>query len=153
MVPAPLRAQDHASAPDEPPHRDVGRVHILEDDAGEISGRLIDFSGSWLTLIVEGEQRQLELSRIQRIDVRGDSVKNGAVIGGVVLGAWCAWLCGQGLEGAGQMVPAVLANTLLGALIGAGIDGLRVGRTTIYRRPGGAPGRDRRLGLALGFRF
>lgn len=51
-----------------------------------------------------------------------DSLKNGAVIGAVVLGTWCLIVCGQGLDSSGQLPAAVAVNAGLGALIGATID-------------------------------
>ena len=64
----------------------------------------------------------------------GDSLKNGAIIGAVVVGAWCALVCGQGLDSSGQIPIAVAANAGLGALIGAGIDADHRGRTLLYPR-------------------
>jgi hypothetical protein len=51
-----------------------------------------------------------------------DSLKNGAIIGAVVVGAWCLVICGQGLDSTGRFPLAVAAGAGMGALIGASID-------------------------------
>lgn len=51
-----------------------------------------------------------------------DSLKNGAIIGAIVMGAWCLVICGQGLDSTGQLPLAVAAGAGMGALLGAGID-------------------------------
>ena len=81
-----------------------------------------------------------------------------AIIGAAVLAGWCALICPQGLDGySSRQLPYILAvNTALGAAIGAGIDAMHVGRTTIYqtgesvatRRSAGV-----RAFLSKGFRF
>ena len=63
-----------------------------------------------------------------------DSLKNGAIIGAVALGTWCAIICGQGLDNAGQLPLAVLAAAGWGAAIGAGIDAMNSRKTGIYFR-------------------
>ena len=51
-----------------------------------------------------------------------DSLKNGAIIGAIVMGTWCAIICGQGLDRTSQLPLAVAAGAGIGALMGAGID-------------------------------
>jgi hypothetical protein len=63
-----------------------------------------------------------------------DSLKNGAIIGAVVLGAWCAVVCGQGLDDASQLPLAVLASAGMGAAIGAGIDSMHARRPRVMFR-------------------
>lgn len=63
-----------------------------------------------------------------------DSVMDGALVGAVVLGAWCAIVCGQGLDNAGQLPLAVLAAAGYGALIGAGIDAMQSRTARISHR-------------------
>jgi hypothetical protein len=53
---------------------------------------------------------------------RRDSVKNGAIIGAVIAGTYCAFVCGQGLDRSSQLPLAVAAAAGFGALIGASID-------------------------------
>jgi outer membrane lipoprotein SlyB len=63
-----------------------------------------------------------------------DSLKNGAIIGAVVLGTWCAIICGQGLDNPGKLPLAVIVAAGEGAAIGAGIDAMLSRKTGIYFR-------------------
>ena len=116
---------------------DLQRVRVTLAKSGrEINGRLVELSADAVRILVGGKARDLPLTDVRRIDIeRSDSLKNGAVIGAIVLGGWCALVCGQGLGTGPQLVPAVAANAAVGALIGAGIDAGRRERTTIYPRP------------------
>ena len=130
--PAPSAHADQHSA-----DADLQRVRVTLAQSGrEINGRLVELSGDAVRILVEGQTRELSLTDVRRIDVeKSDSLKNGAVIGAIVLGGWCALVCGQGLGTGPQLVPAVAANAAVGALIGAGIETGRRERTTIYPRP------------------
>ena len=130
--PAPNAHADQPSA-----DADLQRVRVTLAKSGrEINGRLVELSDDAVRILVGGKARDLPLTDVQRIDIeRSDSLKNGAVIGAIVLGGWCALVCGQGLGTGAQLVPAVAANAAVGALIGAGIDASRRERTTIYPRP------------------
>ena len=63
-----------------------------------------------------------------------DSLKEGAIIGAIIVGAWCLYVCGQGLDSSGQLPLAVAAGAGMGALIGAGIDsGFSRGPRVLFR--------------------
>jgi hypothetical protein len=63
-----------------------------------------------------------------------DSIKEGAIIGAIVLGTWCLIICGQGLDSSGQLPLAVAASAGMGALLGAGIDsGFSRGPRVLFR--------------------
>ena len=68
------------------------------------------------------------------MDSGNDPVRNGALIGAIVGGAWCALVCGQALDDPGALPVAVTINAVFFAGIGAGIDAMIPGRNTIYRR-------------------
>jgi hypothetical protein len=111
-----------------------------------------------LTILDAGGTRDFKLADVTKIEAPGDSVRNGAVIGAIVLGAWCALICPQGLDGYhdSQFGYILAVNTLLGAAVGAGIDGMHVGRTTIYQADTGtalARPSGHKVNLALGFKF
>lgn len=133
-------------------------VFITTSDSGETArGRILELGPATLTLLVGTEQREVPLDHILKIEAPRDSVRNGAIIGAAVMGGWCAIICRQGLDGPGATTQVVLANTVFGALLGAGVDALHAGRTTVYRKPpmanrtAGATGA--RLMLSSGFRF
>jgi hypothetical protein len=98
----------------------VGRLRIVDDDA--------------IGIEVGSQIRHVRFADITRIYREGDSLGNGALIGMGVLGGWCAYICGQGLNSGGHAVLAVLVNGAIGAGIGALIDASHTGTTTLYRR-------------------
>ena len=110
---------------------------------GETRGQLLRLGPDTLTLLEHGSSHDIRLTDVTRIEARGDSVKNGAIIGAAILAGWCAIICPQGLDGySNRDFGYILAvNTALGALVGAGIDGMHVGRTTIYQPAEMAAGR------------
>ena len=122
--------------------RPVSAVYVRSVGGDEARGQLLRLGPDTLTLLEQGTSRDIPLAAVTRIDARGDSVKNGAIIGAVVLGAWCALVCPQGLDGySNNQLPYILGvNIALGTAIGAGIDAMHVGRTTIYRQGGPASG-------------
>lgn len=83
-----------------------------------------------LTLVVNQRPMTVPLAGVIRIEVPGDPLANGAIIGAAVFGAWCAFVCGQGLDDSSQLGSAVAVNTVLGAAI----DAAHKGRTPIYQR-------------------
>jgi hypothetical protein len=96
---------------------------------------LLDLSPGTVSLMVGHHRRDLPIDRVLRIEVRGDSLKNGALTGAVALGLWTALLAGQGSLEPGYVIYFSAINAGLGAAIGAGIDALIPGRTTIYTKP------------------
>jgi hypothetical protein len=111
----------------------ISPVYVRNINGAEFRGQLLRLGPDTLSLLDEGTVRDVRLADVARIEQRGDSVKNGAIIGAAILGGWCALICPQGLDGHGREFAYVLAiNTALGATIGAGIDAMHVGRTTIY---------------------
>jgi hypothetical protein len=111
----------------------ISPVYVRDINGAEIHGQLLQLGPDTLSLLDRGTVRDVKLADVARIESRGDSVKNGAIIGAAILGGWCALICPQGLDGYGRQFGYVLAiNTALGATIGAGIDAMHVGRTTIY---------------------
>ena len=111
----------------------ISPVYVRSVNGAEIHGQLLQLGPDTLSLLDEGTVRDVRLADVARIEQRGDSVKNGAIIGAAILGGWCALICPQGLDGyRGQFGYVLAINTALGAAIGAGIDAMHVGRTTIY---------------------
>ena len=148
---------------DDRAHGRVGntvRVFLHEGRSpAELVGPLLRFGPEALTILLSGAPREISLADVVRVDVAGDSLKNGAIIGAVILGGWCAVVCGQGLSSAAQLPLAVMVNAGVGALIGSRIDAGHAGQTTIYQRPVSAVNGVTRLpsvaraGLTLSVRF
>ena len=127
LLAAPVAAQ-------EAPPRGVQRVFVLSSSGDEVEGHLLQLGPSTLTMLVDGTRRELPLDSIQRVETPGDSVKNGALIGGVVGFVWCALICGQAIDDGGY-VAILLFNTALFASLGTAIDASIAGRATIYSKP------------------
>jgi hypothetical protein len=139
LFPASSQAQLPATSVDDSTnalHSILQKTEVLfvrqVDSEDEIQGEFLDLTADTLTLQVDGLQTNVPLASVSRIQREGDSLSNGAAIGGGILGVWCALVCGQGLDSANQYLPAVAFNTALGALLGLLIDHGHKGRTTIY---------------------
>ena len=92
-------------------------------------------------LLVDGAERRFETARVARIQKRGDSLRNGAIIGavvGVAMGIITAGIsdCPGDHPGGGcpgSRAALFLVSTGVYSAIGTGIDALIPGRTTLYR--------------------
>lgn len=129
------------------------QVWVTQADSGDlIRGRMLRLSGDTLALLTSDNRRvELPLDRVLRIEVHGDSLKNGATIGAVIMGALTTLGCAVQSGRAGQCATAVVLNSALGGAIGAGIDAANGGRTTIYSKP--APSPEAPPGLRAGVQF
>ena len=152
----PARAQTAPPLPEPAPLRGVSKVFVQEaGTADPIRGQLARIDASTLTLLVDGQRHEIPFDRILRIDVPGDSVKDGAIIGAVVGVVLVALAGGFSHEGPAA-APLAFWTATYGALAGAGVDALHVGRTSIYKRPGGigdGPDDQPRLRVAFKLRF
>jgi hypothetical protein len=111
-------------------------VFVTHTGSGQpVRGRLIELSPNSLAMLVDGRRVEVPIDEVLRIDARGDSVKDGAIIGAAVWGGLTAFSCAA-IEDAEYCVTAMVINTGIGALIGAGIDALHKGRTPIYIKAG-----------------
>jgi hypothetical protein len=148
-------AQNAPTAPTTPPLRGVAKVWVQESGTADpIAGQLARIDQTTLTLLVDGQPREIPFDRVLRIDARGDSVKDGAIIGACVMVALVAFT--GGFEEGPHAVPLVFWSATYGALAGAGIDAMHVGRTAIYKRPDPAKmagGVDEARGVRLAFKL
>ena len=151
---APAGAQTAPPQPVPPPLRGVSKVFVQEaGTADPIPGQLARIDASTLTLLVDGQPHEIPFDRILRIDVPGDSVKNGAIIGAVV-GVVLVALAGGFSHDGPETVPLVFWTTTYSALAGAGVDALHVGRSSIYKRPEGmGAGADDQPRLRVAFKL
>jgi hypothetical protein len=143
--------ETHEGAVEPGAGRPLRPVYVrLQASPQELRGFLLRLGPENFDILVNGQTRTLTLEGVRRIQVEGDSVKNGAVIGAVILGALCLRNCGLELTG-GRLAGAVAKSAALGGLFGALFDRDHVGRTTIYdaRRVAGR----NRARLAFRLRF
>ena len=118
----------------------MSTVSVLDDSGVEVTGRLVRLDTSTIVVRVDDAERQFEASRVRRIDRRGDSLGNGLIIGAIVGAAVGAFTYGLAdCPGDNRSGPCPRARTamFLGttgtyAALGAGIDALVAGRTTVY---------------------
>ena len=130
-------------------------VYVTRDGStATIKGQLLRLSPETLTLLQGADRQDIPLQDIRTIEVRGDSVKNGAIIGASIFGG----LAALGLHGetsSGFYGFAIVLDSLLGAAIGTAFDVMVSGETVIYDRDAqrprsaGAARPDRSIGVAI----
>jgi hypothetical protein len=134
LIPAAAVGQDRPAKP-APPLRISEEVIVTQSTSGqELRGFLVELSPTTLAMLVDGRRVDVPLERVLRIEGRNDSVKDGAAYGAAIGGGLIALGCGQAL-GNGYCVTYTIFYAGLGALVGAGVDALHKGRTTIYSKP------------------
>ena len=116
-------------------------VFVEEKSGVETRGRLLSITPAAIAIDVDGSQRTFAAANVAKIDRRGDSLKNGALIGAAI-GLVTGFLgdCPRTGNGAGTGCPAarvgyVLGGSAIWASIGAGIDALIPGRTRLWPPP------------------
>jgi hypothetical protein len=120
---------------------ELSTVYVLDDAGAETAGKLVRLNPDSIVILVDGNERRFDAARVKRVQKRGDSVKNGAIIGaivGAVLGGISAGIAdcpGSESDCGGFRVAAVAISTGVYTAIGAGIDALVAGRTTLYSAP------------------
>ena len=118
-------------------------IVYVEDRAGaETRGRLLSITPIAIAIDVDGSQRTFAPADVTKIDRRGDSLKNGALIGAAigVLTGFFGDCPRAGSNSAGNGCPGarigyVLGGSAIWAGIGAGIDALIPGRTRLWPAP------------------
>ncbi len=116
------------------------QVWVTQADSGDVvRGQILGLSGETLALLTRDNRRvEVPLDRVLRIEIHGDSVKNGAAIGAAIMGGLSLLTCAR-FGGGGACVGGLVVNAVVGGLVGAGIDALNNGRTTIYSKPAATP--------------
>ena len=147
LIPSPGLAQDDLhnwSALDASKFK---TVFVLDESGQETSGRLVELNADSLLLQIQGREQRFEATRVRRLAKRGDSLKNGALLGAVIgavvgvassgsSGCTGTTLDAQAPCGAGARVLGALVGGAVFAGVGVGIDALIPGRTTLYEAPG-----------------
>jgi hypothetical protein len=151
LVPGVANAQDTAARWPGLESSRLSTVYVLDDRGTETSGKLLRLNPDLLVVLVDGQERQFESARVARIQKRGDSLRNGAIIGavvGVAMGIITSGISDCPGDRAGGGCPGsraalFLVSTGVYSAIGTGIDALIPGRTTLYEAPKAPPAADR----------
>jgi hypothetical protein len=139
QTPAQASTQPPATVPDPPPIAAPQFSRLQREGTSELSvydsqsrapihGFLLRLTERDLTMLVNGREETIPLASVRRIDRRGDSVWNGFAIGAAV-GVF-TWIK---IYRSGIPSDSIAWVVGIPALIGAGIDALSVGETTVYR--------------------
>jgi len=149
----------------------LSTVYIRDDTGDETEGRFLRLEPASVVILAGETERRIAADRIQRIQKRGDSLRNGAVWGAVVgavvgvLGAGLSDCPGDNPSGPcpGARTALFAVSTGLYSAIGTGIDALVTGRTTLYeatttplsfyRTPAGSRTSDERPIVVVSFRW
>jgi hypothetical protein len=139
-------------------------VYVLDHAGAETSGKLLRLDPDAVVLLIDGSEQRFNMADVTRIQKR-DSLKNGTLIGaaiGVLMGLVAAGISDcpgddPGGSCGGFRAATALISVGMYAGLGAGIDALVRGRTTIYAEPGQPATRtlaarsSRRVALQAGF--
>ena len=122
--------------------RNLPVVFVQERSGAETRGRLLSITPAAIAIDVDGSQRTFAAADVVKIDRRGDSLRNGALIGAAI-GLFAGFFgdCpradtnnrSNGCPGA--RVGYVLGGSAIWAAIGAGVDALIPGRTRLWPAP------------------
>ena len=117
-----------------------GNYFVRTTEGAELHGQLERMDRDSLTLRVGTEPWIVPMDRVEKVQRRGDSLKNGATIGAVLVGGlfiWPATLAASEPALGGEVAVAlVIGGVAGGALYGALIDKLISSNHTLYQRPG-----------------
>jgi hypothetical protein len=107
-------------------------VYVIDPSGWETKGKLVSWTGSTIAVQTDGTTKTFGPGEFARVDLRGDSLKNGALIGasiGVLFGGLAALDCPD----CGPASVALFVGAVgIYAAIGAGIDALIPGRTHLW---------------------
>ena len=160
LIPLSARAQT-SPPPDGLKRQALPSVYVLDDRGVETRGRLLRLDSEAVVLLVADAERRFDIGHVQRVDRRGDSLKNGAITGllvGVGLGLFGSALsdCGSSASCPGDRLLLGAISTALYTAVGTAIDAAVTGRTTIYEAPRRsaaktAPGRAAAFAVRIGW--
>jgi hypothetical protein len=125
-----------AQTTDTPPvFEGTPRVIVTDGSGKETTGRLIRWTDSAIVLNTGGVERTFSPGEARRVDLRGDSLRNGFLIGAAF--GWFGGVIADCPNGSQRCPKTRVAFTILGmatwGAIGAGIDALIPGRSPLWR--------------------
>jgi hypothetical protein len=110
-------------------------VYVTDVSGKETKGRLVSWTGSGIVLQTDKTTKSFAQGEAVRVDLKGDSLKNGALIGagvGAAIGGLTSGLAD--CEGChGTRVTLVLVTMGMYSAIGTALDALISGRTPLWR--------------------
>ena len=116
------------------------KVYVTDPLARETEGTLVRLSDTSLTLLVRGAEREFARGDVEQVARRGDSLRNGMIIGSAVAGGLglLSVLTDDCTEdfSAAACAGVVGLNAAFGAGVGALIDFGVKGKTVVYRTQG-----------------
>jgi hypothetical protein len=112
-------------------------IIVRTTNGQEVRGRLVSVDAEGVTLTrPDGGETRLARDEVSRLWRRGDSLKNGAIIGGVIGLAGAVAGQSECTDCSGEVALGIALGVPIWAGIGAWIDRLHVGRTLVYEAPG-----------------
>ena len=159
LIPSGVCAQDTTTVWPAQTSSGLSTVYVRDDSGAETSGKLLHLNPDSIVILVDGAERRFEAARVTRIQRRGDSLRNGAIIGavvGVAFGILTAGIsdCPGDRAGGpcpGSRVALFLVSTGFYTAVGTGIDALIPGRTTLYEASKPRPTADQGGSAPLAF--
>lgn len=115
-------------------------VYVIDRAGTETRGRLVSITESLVSIDVNGATKTFTPDQVSLIERKGDSLKNGAIIGAVIglggglLSAGLADCPGSSSSCPGAKIVGVALSSAIYAAIGIGIDAAVSGRTRIWPR-------------------
>ena len=127
-------------------------IFVLDDQAVEHRGTFLRFDDQELVMRVGDDERRFRRDVVKRIQRRGDSLKNGAIIGAIAGGTCGVLIASVAGSGLGGTIAGIAFTTGSWAAIGTGLDAMIQGRTVVDPVWPSAPVRQPR-GATLAFSF
>ena len=109
-----------------------GEVRVTRRDGVKTTGQFRSLDAETVRLLVADQETAVSRDDITRIERRGDSIKNGFLIGAAVGLIPSALVLSEVEAGGGDVAAALVIGVGVYGLIGAGIDALHKGWTTVY---------------------
>ena len=110
-------------------------VYVRTTNGAELQGEFISATSRALTISPGGRSTSVDVDHIAQIWKRGDSLRNGAIIGAVIGVAGAIGGQSECSDCSGRVAAGIFLGAPIWAGIGALIDRQHVGRTLIYRAP------------------